>query len=239
MPANDQSERPKRFYAAASAGPLEGGFGVLLDGRGARTPAGSRLVVPTEALAALLAAEWAGQGEGIDFSSMPATRLAFVAVDRVSQARTATAAEIGRYAASDALCYFADHPDALIERQTQRWGPMLDWVRDDLGLAFHRAVGIIHQPQPTETIAGIESLALALDDFSLAGLAHATGLFGSAILALALQRDQLDGVAAFELSRLDEEFQEEKWGVDAEAAARRAHLTAEAKMLDRWFQTLR
>lgn len=235
----DPSDRPKRFYAAAVAGPLEGGFGVLLDGRGARTPAGARLVLPTEALAGLLAEEWAGQGDGVDFGSMPATRLAFAAIDRVSQARPQTAAEVGRYAASDLLCYFADHPEALIERQTQRWGPMLEWAREALGLEFHRTVGIIHRPQPPQTIAGVESLALALDDFGLAALVHASGLFGSAILALALQRDQLDGVAAFELSRLDEEFQEEKWGVDAEAAARRGHLTAEARMLDRWFQTLR
>lgn len=239
MPANDTSDRPKRFYAAAVAGPLEGGYGVLLDGRGARTPGGARLVAPTEALAAFLAEEWAAQGEGIDFAAMPATRLAFVAIDRISQARAQTASEVGRYAASDLVCYFADHPDALVERQTQRWGSMLDWARDGLGLEFHRAVGIIHRSQPPQTIAGVESLALALDDFGLAGLAHAAGLFGSAVLALALQRDQLDGVAAFELSRLDEEFQEEKWGVDAEAAARRAHLTAEARMLDRWFQTLR
>lgn len=238
MPA-DSLDRPKRFYAAARPGPAEGGWSVLLDGRPARTPAGSRLVVPAEALAALLAEEWEAQAVTIDFAAMAATRLAFAAADRVSAARAETAAEVGRYAGADLLCYFADAPEALIARQTQRWLPLLDWARDSLGLELHRTVGIVHRPQPASTIERVEALALALDDFALAGLAFAAGLFGSAILALALQRDQLDGAAAFELSRLDETFQEEQWGVDAEAAARRAAHAAEARMADRWFQALR
>ncbi|MDR3510814.1 MAG: ATP12 family protein [Caulobacteraceae bacterium] len=239
MPPPDLQDRPRRFYAAAEAGPVEQGWGVLLDGRAARTPSGPRLVVPTKALAALLAEEWAAQEQTIDMAAMAATRLAFAAADRVARAREETAAEVGRYAGADLLCYFADGPDALIARQTQRWGSLLDWAREALNLEFHRTVGIIHRPQPPQTIARVEALALALDDFALAGLAFAAGLFGSAILALALQRDQLDGAAAFDLSRLDEEFQEEKWGVDAEAAARRGHLAAEVRMLDRWFQALR
>jgi chaperone required for assembly of F1-ATPase len=239
MPSPDKTDLPKRFYAQAAAGPLEQGYGVLLDGRTARTPAGARLILPTLALAELVAAEWQAQAETIDMAAMSATRLAFSALDRVAVRRAETAAEVGRYAGADLLCYFADGPEALIERQAQRWGPLLDWAHETLGLELHRTVGIIHRAQPPETVTKVEALALALDDFSLAGLAMAAGLFGSAVLALALQRNQLDGVAAFELSRLDEEFQEEKWGVDAEAEARRALLTEEAAMLDRWFQALR
>jgi len=170
---------------------------------------------------------------------MAATRLAFSAIDRIAPRRAETAAEVGRYASADLLCYFADRPNALIERQTRRWGPLLDWARDGLGLELHRAVGIIHRPQPAKTVAKVEAIALELDDFGLAALAMAAGLFGSAVLALALLKNQIDGVAAFELSRLDEEFQEEKWGVDAEARARGALLTEEAAMLDRWFAALR
>lgn len=239
MPPPNASGRPKRFYAAAAAGVVEQGWGVLLDGRPVRTPAGGRLVAPTEALAALIAQEWAAQGEAIDLAAMPATRLAFSAVDRISVKRSETAGEVGRFAGADLLCYFADAPEALTARQTERWGPVLEWAHQALGLAFHRTVGIIHRAQPPEAVAKVEALALELDDFGLAALAMASGLFGSAVLALALQRNQLDGEAAFELSRLDEEFQEQFWGVDAEAEARRALLTAEAALLDRWFQALR
>jgi chaperone required for assembly of F1-ATPase len=238
MPPNNQ-DRPKRFSVAAGAGVVEQGWGVLLDGRPVRTPAGARLVAPTEPVAALIAEEWAAQAEAIDLAAMPATRLAFSAVDRISIKRAETAAEVGRFAGADLLCYFADAPESLTARQTERWGPVLEWAGNALDLTFHRTVGIVHRAQPPETVAKVEALALALDDFGLAALAMAAGLFGSALLALALQRNQLDGEAAFELSRLDEEFQEQIWGVDAEAEARRALLTAEAVLLDRWFQALR
>jgi chaperone required for assembly of F1-ATPase len=239
MPPPNAPSRPKRFYAAAEAGPVEAGWGVLLDGRAVRTPAGARLVAPTQALVALIAEEWAAQGETIDLAGMAATRLAFSAVDRIAIKRAETAAEVARFAGADLLCYFAEAPQALTERQTERWGPVLEWAGATLGLEFHRTVGIIHRAQPPQTVERVEALALALDDFALAALAMAAGLFGSAVLALALQRNQLDGEAAFGLSRLDEEFQEQIWGVDAEAEARRALLTADAVLLDRWFQALR
>jgi chaperone required for assembly of F1-ATPase len=235
----DSVERSKRFYARAEAGPLDGGFGVLLDGRPARTPAGKRLVLPTAALAELVCAEWASQGDIIDISRMAATRLAFVAADRIAVHRAATAAELGRYAGSDLICYFADGPRALVERQEERWGPLLDWAREELSLSLIRVAGIVHQSQPTAALEKAEALAADLSDFELAALSMAAGLFGSAVLAIALQRGRLSGIEALQLSWLDEEFQEEKWGVDAEAAARRALLTAEATMLERWFSALR
>jgi chaperone required for assembly of F1-ATPase len=232
------TDRPKRFYQTAATAPVEGGFGVTLDARNLRTPAGRRLVLPTEALARLVAEEWQAQEDVIDQAAMPATRLAFTAADRIPRARAATAAELRRHAGTDLLCYFAEAPRSLTERQETRWGPILDWVRQTLGLRFERARGILHREQPAESLELVEALALALDDFALAGLALAGSLFGSVILALALQRGRVDGETAFALSRLDEAFQEEQWGVDADAAERTARLRAEALMLGRWFGAL-
>jgi chaperone required for assembly of F1-ATPase len=210
-----------------------------LDERALRTPAGAVLIAPTLPLAELIAEDWARQGPTIDLAGMGATRLAYSAVDRIGRARAETAAEIGRFAGADVVCYFADAPAALVERQSERWGRMLEWAHADLGLEFVRVRGLVHRPQSPETIAAVEALALAMEDFGLAGLAMATALFGSAVLGLALARGRLDGLAAFELSRLDEAFQEEIWGVDEIAAARRARLAGEAGMLDRWFAALR
>ena len=235
MPA---PERPKRFYQSAAAAPAEGGFGVMLDARNLRTPAGARLVLPTEALAGLVASEWQAQEGLIDHASMLATRLAFTAADRVRQVRPATAAEIARHAGADLLCYFAEAPRVLTERHNARWGPLLDWAQSALDLRFERASGILHREQPPETLRKVEALALALEDFGLAGLAMASATFGSVILALALQRGVLGGDEAFDLARLDEAFQEEQWGVDAEAAERTERLRAEAVMLERWFRAL-
>jgi chaperone required for assembly of F1-ATPase len=207
----------------------EGGFRLTWRGRPLRSPARRPLVLPTPALAELLA-------EPSETTPSPAQRLAFTAVDRVGETREAVADEIARFAGSDLLCYFAKSPEALVERQTAQWDRWLDWADAELGLPLVRTYGVAHTPQPPETLARARMLALELDDFSLSGLAAATSLFGSAVLAFALQRGALSGNAAFDLSRLDEAFQEERWGVDAEAAARAAALASEAQLLDRWLR---
>lgn len=236
----DQLFRPRRFWKEASVGPSkETGFPVLLDGRTARTPAKAELVLPTEALARLVAEEWNGVGEVVDYALMPATRLAFTAIDRVSETRGEVAAEVARYAGSDVLCYFADAPEALVARQEERWGPMLAWAERELGLKLVRVEGIVHRPQAPETLAHVRAMAEQNDDFGLTGLGWAVGLLGSAVLAFALQRGELSGAEAFDLSRLDEQFQAEQWGVDAEAAERAEAHKAEAVLLERWFAALR
>ena len=237
--ASTGGDRPRRFYARADIGAHAQGFAVALDGRTARTPEGRGLILPSEALASLVAAEWDAQRDTVDYAAMPATRLAFTVIDRTEGAGAALAAEVARYAATDVLCYFADGPDALVERQTARWGAMLDWARDALGVELIRATGLMPKSQRPEAVARVAHLVEGLEPFPQAAVAFAAPLFGWAILALALQRGQLDADAAFDLSRLDEAFQEERWGVDAEAAARTGRLREEARGLGRWFAALR
>jgi len=217
----------------------EGGFAVALDGRVAKTPRGARLLAPTADLARLMATEWDAQGETLDFARMPATRLAFTAIDRTAEVREAVAGEIARFAEADLLCYFAEGPASLIARQETAWGPWLAWAERTLGLVLIRARGVHHQTQPPETPARAKALALSLDDFALTGLAFASALYGSAVLAFAVLRGALSSEAALDLSRLDEAFQEARWGVDAEAAARTALLQAEARMIGAWFAALK
>ena len=209
-----------------------------LDGRTPHSPAGVPLVLPTEALAELVAAEWEAQVKDIDPGSMPATRLAWAALTLGEANRDSTVERMASFAATDLVCYFADWPSGLVELQERRWGPVLDWAETALGTSFRRAQGIVHQPQPQETLDRIAALAGEEDDFALTGLAAAAALFGSAILAFALRRGELTAEAAFELSRLDETFQEERWGVDAEAAARADSMATEAVTLGRWFEAL-
>ena len=217
---------------------MNSGFTVLLDARALRGPKGAQVVLPTQALAELVAEEWAGQGETLALAAMHATRLANTAIESVPQAREATAQAIADYAASDLLCYYATEPAGLLERQQRLWIPVLEQAQAQAGLRFIRAAGIVHQTQPPATLARVKTLALELDDFGLTGLAFGAALFGSAVLALSVERGWLTGEAAFGLSRLDEAWQEEKWGVDEEAGERTARLRGEAAMLQRWFEAL-
>jgi len=234
----ESEERIKRFWKVADVSKDEGGWTVCLDGRTPKTPGGNTLTLPTEAAAQLVADEWAAQGEFLLPGTMPATRLASTAIDRVSQTREPVAAEVAAYAGSDVLCYLAEHPAALIERQQAAWGPWRDWAAKELGVELHTAEGIVHRAQASEALERVKALALEMDDHALTGLATAVPLFGSAVLGLAVQRGALSGEAALELSRLDEVFTEERWGVDEEAAARVAAHRDEAMLLDRWFRAL-
>lgn len=236
--ADPIAERPRRFYKIAAAAPVEGGFAVTLDGRTPRTPGGARLMVPTLALAEQLAAEWDAQAKFIVADAMPATRLANTVIDRIGDVRTEVAAEVARYAGSDLICYFAEAPQALVEEEAARWGPLIDWAADELAVELQRVTGVVHRPQDPAALARVQAVALELNDFQLAAVAHGAGLLGSAILALALQRGRLTGQQAFELSRVDEDFQVRQWGEDEEAKARAEAIHAEALMLERWFRAL-
>ena len=232
-------EKPRRFYKSVETAEAEDGYAVLLDGRALRTPGGLRMLLPTGALAELVAGEWAAQGETVELAQMHATRLANTALDSIPRARESTADQIAAYAGSDLLLYFAEDPEALVSRQLERWGPLLDRAEVEAKLSFVRASGIVHQAQPQATLDEVRAIALALDDFSLAGVAFGAALFGSAVLAIGLMRGWVDGEQAFELSRLDEAWQEERWGVDAESAERAAKLRGEALMLARWMGALK
>jgi chaperone required for assembly of F1-ATPase len=221
--ANMRPPLPKRFYKAASAARRGAGFALELDGRGARTPAKNPLILPTRALAELLAAEWDAQGETIDPTSMPATRIANSAIDGVMGKMGPVRAEIGSYAGADLLCYRAGEPEALVEVQAQAFDPILEWAHDALGGRFILSQGIRHVAQPEAALKGVGAALDAIDDpFALAALHVMTTLTGSTLLALAVARGRLSPEEAWRAAHVDEDFQISRWGEDEEAMARRA-----------------
>ena len=214
---------PKRFYKTASVVPIEGGFAVHLDGKPVRTPGKALLALPTEAAAVLVAGEFAEQGETINPVTMPVMRLVNTAIDGVASDPQAVLEDILRFASSDLLCYRADAPQGLVERQNEQWDPVVDWARTALGARFNLAEGIIHVEQPRETIAVLGShLNQRAEPLRLAAIHLMTSLTGSALLALAVDFGELDADSAWAAGHVDEDWQIEQWGQDAEAVARRA-----------------
>lgn len=235
---HEPAEKPRRFYKAVSVEALDNGFGVLLDGRKLRTPKAQLMVLPTRAAAEQVAAEWAAQADVIEMATMHATRLANTAIETIGGSRDGVADQVAQYAGNDLVCYFAESPSELTARQEAAWAPLLARAEAELGLRFVRCAGIQHRDQPPETLTKVRELALSLDDFALAGLAFGVALFGSAVLAIAVLKGWLGGAQAFDLSRVDEAFQEAQWGIDAEAAERTERLRGEAAVLERWFASL-
>lgn len=233
-------EPAKKFYKAATHGPSPKGEGfvVLLDGRTLRTPAKAILAVPTENLAALIAGEWDAQAEHILPGTMPITRLTNVALDRMPLSRNETVAEIVKYAASDLLLARAEEPDGLVAAEQAAWDPILDWADKELGARFVPAAGFFLPEQDPVALEIVASRAHALDDFRLTALAHLGALYGSSLLALAALSGRLSPSEAFIASRVDEAWQESRWGADYEAADRTARLKGEVEAVERYLGAL-
>ena len=228
----------KRVYREVTTRPAPGGWGIALDSRPMRTPGKSELVVPSAALAAAITVEWDAQQGDIRPATMPLTRLAATALDRTARQRELVVAETANYAGTDLVCYRAEHPPALVARQQAVWQPLIDWAmrRYDSGLAV--TSGIVPQPQPPATLKAFAAAVAAQDDFRLTALHTVTAACGSLVIALALLEGRLDAAAAFAASQLDETFQIEAWGEDAEAAARRRTLAEDIAAAARFVQLL-
>jgi chaperone required for assembly of F1-ATPase len=226
----------KRFWKDVIVAKEDGGWGVALDTRPVRTPARAPLVVPTEALADAIADEWRGIAGEVDPRAMPLTGLANAAIDRVAPERQAFAAGLARYAEADLACYRAEGPRGLVERQEESWDALLAWARRRFDVDFATTCGIVHVEQPAATVDRLAHALAALDPFRLAGLSPLVTIGGSLVAALAVVEKAITPEAAWDAVSVDERWQLEQWGADAEAEAalenRRRDFLAAARFLD-------
>lgn len=229
----------KRFYTIAAVQAEPEGWSVRLDGRPVRTPAKAPLLLPTEALGAAIAAEWAAQGEKIIPDTMPLMTFAATAIDRVMPDPTAVAHEAAGYAGSDLLCYRAEQPVELSLRQAEAWDPILDWAARRYDVAFTVTRGLMPVVQPAGNAARFQALAAGFDPHTLTAVHVMTTGFGSFLLALAVIEGRLDAEAALATSRIDEEYQAELWGADEDAIKRHARLRAEMVAAQRFITLVR
>lgn len=195
---------------------------VTLDGKPVRTPGKRPLALPTDALALAVAEEWRAVGPNIDPRTMPLTGLANAATDPIAADPVSFAAGLARYAESDLLCYRAEGPPPLVERQAAAWDPMLDWAATRYDVHFAVTAGVMHVAQPPATIARLGAAVAAFDTFALAGLSTVVTLTGSLVIALALIERQIDADTAWATAVIDEDWSVEMWGEDWQEAQSRA-----------------
>jgi chaperone required for assembly of F1-ATPase len=217
----------KRFYKEVAVAPGVNGFSILLDGKPVKTPARRGLVLPTQKLADAIAVEWQSQGAEIIATTMPLLRLANTVIDGVAINPGEVASAILRFGENDLLCYRAHQPPELVTRQAQGWDPLLDWVRRRHGAQMTVAEGFTHVDQSPDALGALRRALEEFDPFTLGALHVIASITGSAVLALAVAEGFIPGGAAFQLSRIDENYQAEKWGEDAESLKRAAALAHE------------
>ncbi len=209
----------KRFYKQVSVTP---DLGIMLDSRPVRTPGRLPLVLPNAALAEAVAGEWREQGDDIVPHSMPLTGLANAAIERIAPDPVSFAAGLAAYAESELLCYRAEEPEPLVERQAAVWDPILAWARARYDVDFVLVEGIMHRPQPPAMLARLSAALSARTAFELAALSPIITISGSLVIALAVVEGALEPEAAFDAGQVDELWQAEQWGEDDFALDQRA-----------------
>jgi chaperone required for assembly of F1-ATPase len=217
----------KRFYKIVGIERDATGHAITLDGKRVRTPLGRPLALPNAALAKAVTDEWAAQGETIRPATMPLTSIANTAIDRIASGRDAVVGGLLRYAETDLLCYRADGPAELVARQFAVWQPVLDWAAVGLGAILQVTAGVVPVAQDEGALAALRRVLRAYDDLRLAALSTAVSATGSLVLGLALAEGRLSAAETFAAAQLDETYQNEYWGEDPEAVARREALRAD------------
>lgn len=243
IPGKEPAAPPlaRRFYKHAGTAQLgtsagEPLYSITLDGRPVRTPGKRPLAVRQKALAEAIAAEWEAQGERIDPASMPLTRLANTIIDGVIGREAEVRGDILKYAASDLLCYRAGGPEGLVRRQRAAWDPVLAWARARLGVRLVLTEGVMPVGQPAHALEAVAAALAPFDAWQLASLHVMTTLTGSALLALAHAHGAITIENAWAAAHVDEDWQIEQWGQDAEAAERRRFRSAELASASQLFQ---
>jgi chaperone required for assembly of F1-ATPase len=229
----------KRFYSMVTVAPEAGGFAVSLDDQKLRTPAKAPLVLPSRALAEAIAAEWREQGPEVTLGTLGLTRLASTAIDLVMPRRTEVAAEVARYAGTDLVCYRASHPPELARRQHEAWQPLIDWATLRYDAPLETTIGVVPIAQSAIALRALAAAAESYAPLELAALHLATTSCGSLVVALALIEGRLDVEGAFAAAQLDESFEIEQWGEDAEQTQRRAALKADMALAHSFIRLLR
>src|SRR5205814_395111 len=107
-------------------------------------------------------------------------------IDRVASARDAVIAELLAHLDSDVICYYAETPASLRERQAALWQPILNWLRDDLGIALLPTAGVMPHRQSMAAREAVAKAVSVLDDDCLTVFQAAAAASGSLALPLAL-----------------------------------------------------
>jgi len=219
--------KAKRFWTDVTIAAVDTGYEIRLDDRALRTPGKLPLHLPSRIMAEGIAAEWAAQEEEIAPLTMPMTRAANSAIERVTPQKAEVADMLAAYAETDLLCHRATSPEALQNRQAAAWDPLLDWAAERFGARLYPTEGILAVDQPGDSLKSLSAHLHSLSVFELTALHDLITISGSLVIGLAVAEGQISAETGWDLSRIDEDWQIEQWGRDEEAEAASAHKKGE------------
>ncbi|WND01578.1 ATP12 family protein [Temperatibacter marinus] len=228
----------KRFYKSVAVIEKESGYSITLDQRNLKTPLKASLVMPTRALAAAVAEEWEAQEEIINTEAMPLTKLANTAIDRVNSRREDIIDELSAYSGTDLICYYAEYPEMLVERQKDAWSPYHGWLQETYGVTLKTTSGIIHVTQEADVLSRLKDEMKTIDSFRLTALHGFTTGLGSFTMGLSMIKNSVPLDTIWPAALVDELFQEEEWGADEEAVETRKNLYFDMQSTEKYLTYL-
>ena len=222
----------KRFYTTVEVAAIQQDgeqlFQILLDGRVLKTPEKQQLLVANQKLAEAIAQEWEAVSDEILPAQMPLFSSATTVIDRVMPQSTALREQLVEYLENELICFRAPQEEAaLFAFQQAQWDEWLAWMKDDFGIVLSSQSGIMPIIQTHIDHQHVMGLIAQWDDWTLSCLVRMTQLSGSFVLSWAFVHGKINIDRVFELSFLEELFQNERWGQDEDAIQRQQHIKSE------------
>ncbi|OXB68768.1 UNVERIFIED_CONTAM: hypothetical protein H355_015114 [Colinus virginianus] len=203
----------KRFYQNVSISQGEGGFEINLDHRKLKTPQAKLFTVPSEALAIAVATEWDSQKDTIKFYTMHLTTLCNTALDNPTQRNKVQLIRAAvKFLETDTLCYRVEEPAALAELQKKEWDPIVTWAEKRYNVAIGSSTSIMGPNIPASTRDTFISHLASYNMWALQGIEYVITQLKSLILSMGLIDRHITVEKAVLLSRLEEEYQIQRWG---------------------------
>ena len=199
---------------------------------------GEPLQLPTRALAEAVRDEWQGVGPNARMSDLRLASLAAATAD--TALRRHIEQTLLKYADTDLVCYWSadGEPLDLRARQAAAWQPMLDWIATAYGAHLRVNRGIVPAPQDESALSKLRTALEGLSAADLVALRLASAAAGSVVIGLGVIRGAWNVDAAHAAATVDEAYQMERWGTDAEAAealaARRNDLADAVRFVTLW-----
>ena len=206
--------KPKRNWSKVTTDVYGNGFAVFLDANPVRTPAQHTMILPTRNLALLVADEWRLQEEFVEMENMPFTRMSNAGLDTTPETRSELNKMLADYCRTDLLYYRATEPRELRLRQHDGWDPVLSWIQSKFQAKFVVTSGVMPVSQPKSSVERLISEISRMDGFEICALRELVTMTGSLLLGIAAIHNFRLPLEIWQLSRIDEEWQRDKWGSD-------------------------
>ena len=150
-------------------------------------------------------------------------------VKDVAQHREEIIERMVNFSLTDTLLF--RNPDAveLIEEERKVWDPIVDWAKEKMAVDFKASESLEVPIENNASLPRLQVFLESLSDKELVAFYEVSKITKSVLLAAAFVRGKVNAEDAFRAAFLEEIWQADKWGHEAQADKRRDEIKQELK----------